>query len=370
MAPETVAATDGELRVYGSQISYFTGKLEAYLRYKEIPYTLVPMTSRLFSGLVPEKTGAAQMPAVELPDGRWITDTTPMIAWFETRQPKPPVIPEDPLQAFASRLLEDYADEWLWRPALHYRWSYPNDRNLLSELIVDELLGGIPLPGALKRLLIQRRQFGRAVKGDGVDAATREHVEGSYLRALDFMSAALATRPFLLGDAPTLADFGLMGPMFRHFSHDPTPARIMRNRAPRVYAWVARMWNARASEIRGGLVDGVPEDWGPLLGEIGATHLEHLCANALAFAEGREHFDVAIQSVTYRNLPTSRYRVWCLERLRAHYQNLPSAARDAARTLLESHGCFEPLWRVDDLDSGLDPDEQAPFAPSLPVYPT
>ena len=26
------------LRVSGSEISYFTGKLEGYLRYKEIPY--------------------------------------------------------------------------------------------------------------------------------------------------------------------------------------------------------------------------------------------------------------------------------------------------------------------------------------------
>jgi len=33
--------------------------------------------------------------------------------------------------------------------------------------------------------------------------------------------------------------------MFRHFGIDPTPSRIMRNTAPAVYEWVARMWNAR-----------------------------------------------------------------------------------------------------------------------------
>jgi hypothetical protein len=31
------------------------------------------------------------------------------------------VIPLDPLVAFVSRLVEDYADEWMWRPAMHYR---------------------------------------------------------------------------------------------------------------------------------------------------------------------------------------------------------------------------------------------------------
>ena len=36
------------MKVYGSEISYFTGKLEAYLRYKEIAYERVAMTARHF----------------------------------------------------------------------------------------------------------------------------------------------------------------------------------------------------------------------------------------------------------------------------------------------------------------------------------
>jgi glutathione S-transferase len=34
------------LRVHGSAISYYTGKLEGYLRYKERPYQLVPLGPR------------------------------------------------------------------------------------------------------------------------------------------------------------------------------------------------------------------------------------------------------------------------------------------------------------------------------------
>lgn len=97
------------LRIYGSEISYFTGKFETYLRYKEIPYQRIsrpPMR-------LPELKGVAQMPVAELADGRWMTDTTPMIEWLETQWPEPAVIPRDPLQAFFSRLLEDYADKWL-----------------------------------------------------------------------------------------------------------------------------------------------------------------------------------------------------------------------------------------------------------------
>jgi len=357
------------LRVYGSHISYFTGKLEAYLRYKEIPYERVAMSTRYWNRVVPRATGVAQMPAVELPDGRWMTDTTPIVAWFEAERPEPRVIPADPLQAFASRLVEDYADEWMWRPAMHYRWSHRADAMLLSDRIVSELLPDVPVPSGLKRWAIRRRQFGGYVRGDGVTPATRAHVEGIYLRTLASLEVMLATRPFLLGDAPTLADFGFFASMFRHFGLDPTPSAIMRERAPNVYAWVARLWNARGSRLRNArLLAGVPADWGPVLDDAGAAYLPYLCANAEAWGRRRRRFDVTIQGADYKRVMTSRYRVWCLEELRRHFEALPSTARDAARALLERHGCWEPLWRLQGVQSGHDPERRAPFARGLKVF--
>lgn len=355
------------LRVHGSSISYFTGKLEAYLRYKEIAYELVPMTP-LVRARVGRRTGTTQMPAVELPDGRWMTDTTPMIAWLESQHPDPAVIPDDPLQGFASRLVEDYADEWLWRPALHYRWSHRGDALLLSRRIVDEMMPRVPLPGALKRFGIRQRQLRRYVRGDGVDAATRAHVEGVYLRSLDQLEAIVAARPFLLGDRPTLADFGFFASMFRHFGLDPTPAAIMLVRAPGVFAWLGRVWNARGTRTVGALADGMPADWSPILREIGDAYLPYLCANAVAWKARERRFDVEIQGTRYRALPVSRYRVWCLERLRAHFETLTGDPREEAQRLLESHGCWEPLWRVDAPASGYDPAGAAPFAAGLPVF--
>jgi hypothetical protein len=40
------------LRVYGSEISYVTGRLDGYLRYKEIPYERIVMTRRYFTHVV------------------------------------------------------------------------------------------------------------------------------------------------------------------------------------------------------------------------------------------------------------------------------------------------------------------------------
>ena len=355
------------LVVYGSKISYFTGKLEGYLRYKEIPYRFVPMTP-LVRAKVGRNTGTTQMPAIELPDGRWLTDTTPTIAWLETQHPEPALLPGDPLQAFVSRLLEDMADEWLWRPALHYRWSHRGDALLLSRRIVDEMMPRVPLPGALKRFAIRQRQLGRYVRGDGITPETRVHVEGVYLRSLDALEAILSGRPFLLGERPTLADFGYFASMFRHFGLDPTPSALMLERAPGVYAWVARLWHARGSCTNGPLVAGIPADLSPLLREAGEAYLPYLCANAEAWQAGQKRFDCEIQGTRYRALPTSRYRVWCLEELRAHCDRLAPSAREDARKLLEAHACWEPLWRVASPGSGYDAERRAPFVHGLPVF--
>jgi glutathione S-transferase len=352
-------ATPPLLTVHGSEISYYTGKLEGYLRYKEIPYrfeALRPATRRRMK----RETGAAQIPAVELPDGRWMTDTTPMIEWFEAQHPEPAVIPRDPLQAFMSRLVEDYAEEWLWRPAMHFRWSYGADAHLLSRRIAEEIMVGIPLPGFAKRFAMRRRQHGGWVRGDGVTRETWDHVEGCYFKALEQLEAIFAKRQFLLGDVPTLADFGFFASMFRHFGQDPTPAELMRQRAPGVFAWQARLWNARRSTTEGGLVTGIPSDWGPVLDEVGSAYLPYLCSNAEGWRTGSRRQDAEIQGVLYRGLPVSQYRVWCLERLRDHFEALPDGPREEARKILEAHGCWEPLWRVASPDSGYD-GEGAPF---------
>ncbi len=345
--------------VYGSAISYYTGKFEGYLRYKEIPYEFVAASPRIRKRMQKE-TGAAQLPAVELPDGRWMTDSTPMIDWIEGEYPSSPVIPADPTIDFLSRLLEDYAEEWLWRPAMHYRWSHRGDAARLSRTIVDEILPRVPVPKAIPRFLVRQRQFRGWVSGDGVTDSTRAHVEGSYLATLDRLSTVFEDRPFILGDRPSLADFGFFASMFRHFSQDPTPAEIMRQRAPAVFEWQARLWNTRGSTTNGDFVTEVPDDLGPILVDVGSAYLPYLNANARGWKAGLKRHDATIQGTDYHDLPVSQYRVWCLERLRAHVDALDEVDRKSVAALLETHGAWEPLWEIETPGSRYD-DSRVPF---------
>ena len=335
--------------IYGSSISYFTGKLETYCRIKGIPYRLEALTAGRTAPLVREHTGSSQMPALRLADGRWLSDTTPIIQWFEQAFPEPAVIPSNPLQRFFSLLLEDYADEWLWRPAMHFRWYYQAGARFAGHHLAEEIGADVALPTALKRWMITRRQRRGYTAGDGITRDQVPAVEAIYRRMLEQLQAILQTRPFLLGERPSLADVGFSGPIFRHFALDPVPAGIMRREAPAVWEWSARLWNYRLGDTSGELLAGIPGDWGPILEEIGAHYLPYLCANNAAVAAGHRRFDAEVGGVRYRGARWSRYRVWCLQQLRAHFNALGADDQLAARALLERHGCWEPLWRQAEL---------------------
>jgi hypothetical protein len=75
----------------------------------------------------------------------------------------------------------------------------------------------------------------------------------------------------------------LVGPMFRHFGQDPTPAEIMRSRAPGVHEWVGRMWNSRATGTAPEPLSRVDAPLGALLLEACETHLVQLRENAIAY---------------------------------------------------------------------------------------
>lgn len=354
------------MKVYGSRVSYYTGKLEAYLRYRGHDYTLLPTyghTREILAG-----AGTTQMPAVRLGDGRWMSDSTPIIGWLERDAAAPSIYPADPALGFLAFLIEDYADEWLWRPAMHYRWSYRLDREHISGLLADEQGAHRRAPRFLKRRGVARRQLHGFVLGDGVTDATRAHVEQGYLRALDALEAIFAERPFVLGGRPTIADFGLMGPMLRHFGQDPTPEEIMRTRAPGVYEWVARMWNARADGVDASLVEPGDARLHPLLTEAAETHLDQLRQNAQAFADDATRFAQTIQGQRYADLPVSRYRVWCLERLQAAARGLEAADAERVRAVLPDDA-VSLLFEVDPpRASEYDVAGEAPFNRAINVY--
>lgn len=361
------------LTLYGLKCSYFTGKMEAYLRAKQIPHAYASMSAKQFMSEFPAATGALQMPVVRLADGRLMTDTTPMIDWLEGEYAERPMLPADAGLAFFARLIEDYADEYLWRSAMHYRWSYWESAQLLRRQIVDEIGRDVPLPGFLKRWRTYHRQRDFFVRRDGVTAQTWEHVEEAYLGLLKILDPIFASRDYILGGRVTLADIGLMGPLLRHFSMDPVPSKIMRETAPHVMAWVMRVWTAgdRDWGDESSLPDTLPVDLYPLITLISETHIESLNANAAALAadKSEKFYQMTLQGTHYAKVPCSPYRVWCLEELQRHYHALTGEAKRQTDDVLQETGALAGLLAQGGVKSGYNADGAAPFgAASLAVH--
>ena len=347
--------------LYGSSISYFTGKMENYFRIREISYVFKSMQFPSFKKEMEKQVGVMQMPAVILEDGRWMTDTTKMIQWFEDQIKKNKTVPCDPVQAFICYLIEDWADEWWWRTAMHYRWHYDEGAIFASEHLASELLNDLWIPMWMKRMFLQYRQRSGYTTGDGINKENIQAIENNFLDFLKNLELIFKNRNFIFGDTPTLADIGLSGPFFRHFALDPVPLKIIRENYPYVMKWVSRLWNTKLSENQIQLVAGIPNDLDPLLKEIGHVYLPYLSANVRAVRDRKKTFDISVGGINFKKARYSRYRVWCIKELRTHFNKLPFNAKDEVKKLLERNHCWKPLWQDIDLPMIENQDNNLPF---------
>ena len=157
----------------------------------------------------------------------------------------------------------------------------------------------------------------------GSNDKTRPLIEASFNRVVGLLETHLATRPYLLGGRPALADFGLWGQLYEAAS-DPTPGGKMRSSAPQLMAWVERMQSPK--------VEGSFEAWAvlepsllPLLTEeVSALFLPWSAANEAALKAEAKSFEIKLGGATWSQEP-QKYHARSLGELRRKYQAAKSA---------------------------------------------
>ena len=329
------------MKVYRTKVSYFSGKLEAYLRYKEIPHTLVDASGeQTLAELLREidyHCGIRKLPAVNLENGQWLYDTTPTMQWLETQYPQHSITPDDQALRFLSLLIEDYGDEWLWRPAMWWRWVPKVSRRALGTVIMDEAQNK---PG--RWWYFARRQSKEWLWGDGVTKENSDKVRDMLFDEFAFLEPLLAEQPFILGNQPSAADFGYFGSMFRHFGNDPDPAAVMREHAPNTYEWLACLWNLKSSQCSTEQEWVFPEHecWSGLLDRLVNDYVPYLVQNAQAFSRKDERFDYHGKNHSFANTKTTDYRVYCLENIQTEYRALKPDAKKRIDDLFAEYGDF------------------------------
>jgi glutathione S-transferase len=330
----------GRYRLIGSTASPYAIKLRALLRYRRIPHDWVIMTKALRKAT--EHLRPNLIPVLQYPDGSYRSETTALAYDLEARHRERSVIPEDKATAFVCDLLEDLADEWAVKPLFLYRWWDAEDQAYVSRWAGEEWSVSEAETGSAEETeQFRQRQISRmAVLG--ATAENKPLLEQSYRRMLAAFEPHVGMTSYLFGSRPSLADFAWFGQL-SEMATDPTPMRIMRERAPFTDHWVRRLddasgvdgtWYPREQAL-GGMAEALLE----IAGEL---YLPFLAANAEAFAKGLERLEIKVWGLTYALAPF-KYQVKCLQLLREKFAALGGQDRAALRPMLERTGCWPHL---------------------------
>ena len=327
-------------KLIGSTASPYAIKLRALMRYRRIPFDWVIMTKELRKQTADLRPNL--IPVLQYPDGTFRGETSTLAHDLDALHEERSVIPPDRALAFLCDLLEDLADEWAVKPLFLYRWWDPEDQAYVSRWAGQEWSTSEAATGSAEEIdEFRRRQISR-MPILGATAENKPLLEESYYGILAAFEPHVGMTNYLFGSRPSLADFAWFGQL-SEMATDPTPTRILRERAPFTDHWVRRLDDA----------SGVDGEWHPrervlsgwveaLLRIAGELYLPFLVANAEAFARGLERLEIEVWGLPYALAPF-KYQVKCFHQLRDKFAALDVADRAALQPILARTGCWEPL---------------------------
>ena len=274
--------------LWGAPLSLYTGKARSCLIKKGIAFREWFPSDPFFQTRILPQLGFFAVPVLEAPDGTIVQDTSDIIEHLEARFPAPALSPSTPVQRVVAMLVDAFASEALLRPAMHYRWSYLAEQEAFlraefgraasaSHDRADRDAAAAPFMQAMQAHLPPL----------GITPGTIPAIERSYEALLDILEAHFLQHPYILGGRPSIADFGLMAPLYAHLGRDPRPATLMKMRAPNVLRWTERMnlagfFDGEFPDVEPDYPDGdaIPETLEPLLALIFSDWGPELIATA------------------------------------------------------------------------------------------
>ena len=337
----------GEYTLIGNELSFFTRKLEAQLRFQRIPWRYQFKTEARREAFE-TKAGTHFIPLLSTPDRWLLQDTISIGPFLNERFKESPVIPETTLQRALCFVLEDAFNHWLGRVCVHSRWCYPDNvawvgprfgANMMLDRSIDLPFTDEELDQLGHLGPTMNKGFGQnacAVNGVGADQAIA--VQADFREMLDVLSGHFACHPFLLGDRPCLADFALAGASKAHFITDPEPKSWLGQYDAMLTQYTEPFF--ADDELTAGdwlHDDAFPDTLPSILDYLARTYFVSSAANISAGLAGEKFYEYDIGYGVTRARTARR-----LNQARLHVKdelNLVNAAQDpSVRTLLEQTG--------------------------------
>ncbi|MEH6585875.1 MAG: glutathione S-transferase C-terminal domain-containing protein [Halioglobus sp.] len=342
----------GEYQLIGSELSFFTRKLEAQLRCQQIPWRYLFKTEERKAELE-AKAGTHFIPLLKTPDKWLIHDTIAIGPMLSDRFRERSVIPETPLQRACCYILEDAFNHWLGRVCVHSRWCYPDNvawagprfgANMMLDRSIDEPFSDAELEQLAPIGPMMHQGFGKNVcEVNGVGPDQTAAVQGDFKNMLDALAVHFADNNFLLGNRPCLADFALAGASKAHFICDPEPESWLGVHRDMLYQYTERFFSDWQDDLAPWPAnDQVPDTLTTVLDYLQGSYYQSAAANIAAGLAGGKHYTFNIGFGTTRARTQKRLNV-----ARLHVQNellRAGAAHDtgvkdlfAGRSILEHY---------------------------------
>ena len=224
--------------LYAMPHSLYSGRARSYLIKNGIPFKERSTGHESFKADVLPKGKLPTIPTLVTAEGEVIRDGAAIIEHFEAASGRP-CQPPGARQQVISALFDVIGTDGLLRPAMHYRWNFPDDN--LAFVRYHFLHSQRDVPQREEKTEAMMNRMRHAAMIFGVTEQSQPVVEALYLEYLDALNDHFEHYPYLLGWRPCIGDFGLVAPMYAHLGRDPYPARLMQQRAPAVYRWLERM---------------------------------------------------------------------------------------------------------------------------------
>jgi glutathione S-transferase len=340
--------------IYGAENSPYSIKVRSYARYKKIPHEWKTdirhgKTQKEYEKIIK----LPLVPAVALPTGEGMQDSTPIMEYFDHKFPNS-VSTHPPYELkFISILLEEFGDEWGNKWMFHYRWARPIDQRIVSLRLAFETLGDQAKDEMIVQVsdFMRKRMSGRgfAVGSNSISAPL---IERSFIEGIKLLEKHLLNRSYLFGNLPSFGDFGLSSQIYQALL-DPTAGKHLVNHAPRVVHWCTRMLAPDTFECQRQSGKGMEtwETWEslsptllPFLKEqVGNLFLKWSSANSVCILNKRKECIVELKNYgTWKNKVggPQKYQHKSLQVLRKKYAEERTLKLD---NIMKQANCFNAL---------------------------
>ena len=227
----------GKYILWGASWSLYTAKVRPYLIKKGVDYVEINPSHPHFNESIIERVGYFTVPVLETPDGEVIADSTEIMEYLEPLYPEPPMLPTDKSLAALTHLIHSFGSEGLTKSAMYLRWNTSFDNRLFARSEFERTLATTEQADGFAVAMRAYLPILGVTLDHGVDVAIERSLDELY----HALNEHFLKYPYILGGVPSMADYGLMGPLYAHHGRDPVSSNAIKQRAPAIYRWIETM---------------------------------------------------------------------------------------------------------------------------------